>query len=372
MTANKSIKKPPKAPKRRSLLALLRHRFPEKFHRPLIRNWRRLRSAWQINSGEWKWLEGKPMPLSVLNRSLWRSANPSSSYYALLFLSGVISVLGLLAGSTATIIGAMIVAPLMGPITGIAFAMSIGNRRLLKRAGLALLTGCLMTVGSAYLFTTLLGLNTLNEEITSRIRPTLLDLVIALAAGAAGSYAKTRRDVADALPGVAIAVALVPPLSVIGIGLSLADTDVALGSTLLFLTNLAGIILSGGIVFIWQEYGSLSRAKNGLLVAAITLSGLGIPLGFSLRELVIEERARSAVSSLIRDRTPFGGTDIRRLRIDSDDGGLLVQLEVAAPRDSISAEQVRLVHQLLQQELDRPIDFRVRILPIQAYDISSE
>ena len=109
--------------------------------------------------------------------------------------------MGLLAGSTATIIGAMIVAPLMGPITGIAFSLSVGNRRLLKRSGVSLLMGCLLTVATAYIFAHTFDLNNLNPEITSRIKPTLIDLVIALAAGAAGSFAKTRRGVADALPG---------------------------------------------------------------------------------------------------------------------------------------------------------------------------
>ncbi|MEO0459045.1 MAG: TIGR00341 family protein, partial [Cyanobacteria bacterium P01_A01_bin.114] len=225
--------------KRRPLIVLLRYYLPQLIHRPIIRGYRRFLSLWNINSGDWHWLEGKPVSLTALNRSLWRSADPSGNYFILLFLSGVISTMGLLAGSTATIIGAMIVAPLMGPITGIAFALSVGNRRLLKRAGLSLLMGCLLTVATAYLLAAMIGLNAFNGEITSRTSPTLIDLVIARAAGAAGSFAKTRRGVADALPGVAIAVALVPPLSVIGIGLALASQSVTVGSTVLFTTNLA-------------------------------------------------------------------------------------------------------------------------------------
>ena len=315
--------------KRRSLLALIRHYFPEGIHAPIIRTYRRLSTIWNINSGDWHWLEGRPLSLKALNRSLWRSAEPSSNYFTLLFLSGVISTMGLLAGSTATIIGAMIVAPLMGPITGIAFSLSVGNRRLLKRSGVSLLLGCLLTVITAYLFANIFDLNSLNQEVTSRIKPTLIDLVIALAAGAAGSFAKTRRGVADALPGVAIAVALVPPLSVIGIGLALPSDTVTLGATILFITNLVGIIFSGVLVFVWQEYGSLTRAKNGLLMAALTLTVLAIPLGLSLKDLVVEAKTRSLVSSLIRRRTvTFSETDIRRLQVDVDDGQLMVFLEV--------------------------------------------
>ena len=373
-TATPSDKKPSKTPsstfRRRPLLVLLRHYSPETVHSPVVRFCRRISAIWNVNSGDWQWLQGKPLSLKALNRNLWRSAEPSSNYITLLFLSGVISTMGLLAGSTATIIGAMIVAPLMGPITGIAFALSVGNRRLLKRSGMSLLVGCLLTVATAYVFARTFDLNSLNPEITSRIQPTLIDLVIALAAGAAGAFAKTRRGVADALPGVAIAVALVPPLSVIGIGLALPSDSVTIGSTVLFTTNLVGIIFSGVLVFVWQEYGSLSRAKGGLLIATLTLTGLAIPLGFSLKDLLVEAKTRSLVSNLIRRRTvTFGQTDIRRLQVDAEDRHLVVSLEVAAPNQSISNRQIELVHGFLESQLNRPINLDVRIIPVEFYQI---
>ena len=125
-------------------LALVRYYAPPHIHRRITRITRRLNQILAINSGNWHWMANTPRPLKSLNRSLWRSADPSFSYYMMLFLSGVISTLGLLAGSTAAIIGAMIVAPLMGPITGMAFAITMGNRRLLKRSGLAVVTGGLL------------------------------------------------------------------------------------------------------------------------------------------------------------------------------------------------------------------------------------
>ena len=359
-------------PKHRSPMVLLRRYLPQVVHRPIIRSFRKVVTLWKVNSGDWKWLEGKPISLTALNRNLWRSANPSSSYFILIFLSGVISTMGLLAGSTATIIGAMIVAPLMGPIMGIAFALSIGNRRLLKRSSLALFLGCVLTVTTAYLLTLLIDLDAFNAEITSRISPTLMDLIIALAAGAAGAFAQTRREVADAIPGVAIAVALIPPLSVIGIGLALPSGSVALGSTVLFLTNLASIIFSGALVFVWQKYGSLVRAKGGLLVTILTLCGLAIPLIFSLRDLVIEAETRSLVSNLIRRQTvTFGNTNIRTLRVESVSRQLKVDLEVAAPEASISDRQVQLVREFLEDELRRPIDLTVWVIPIEILESSS-
>ncbi|MEL6816593.1 MAG: TIGR00341 family protein [Cyanobacteria bacterium J06598_3] len=353
-------------------LVLIRYYLPPVIHRPVIQVSRQLKRQLAMNSGDWHWMANNPLPLKSLNRSLWREADPSFNYFIMLFLSGVIAALGLLAGSTAAIIGAMIVAPLMGPITAMAFAITMGNRRLLKRSGWAVITGGLLTVGTAYFITTLVGLSTLNPEILERTRPTLIDLAIGLAAGAAGAFAKTRKGVADALPGVAIAVALVPPLSVIGIGLAFGDRAVIAGSTLLFATNLAGIILSGGLVFIWQDYGSLKRARQGLTTSILVLCLLGIPLGLSLRELIVEERARSLVSALIRRQTEtFKNTDIRRLRVNAEGDILKVDLEVAASPNSISENQVSLVHQLLERTLERSIQLEVQVFPVQEFSVPS-
>jgi hypothetical protein len=107
---------------------------------------RQKRKLWLSNSGDWHWLHSKPATVASLNRLLWRESVPSFSFFVMLTLSGVISTLGLLLGSTATVIGAMIIAPLMGPIIGIAYAIAISNRRLMKRAAVTLLWGTLATV----------------------------------------------------------------------------------------------------------------------------------------------------------------------------------------------------------------------------------
>lgn len=324
------------------------------------------------NSGEWKWLVEKPVTIASLNRSLWRGANPSLNYYALLFFSAVISVLGLLADSAATIIGAMIVAPLMGPIIGIAFAMVVNNRRLLKRSTLALSTGMVLTVGTAVVICQLVGIGTLNSEVVARVRPNLMDLGVALAAGAAGAFAKSRRGIADALPGVAIAVALVPPLSVIGIGIALGSRSVTMGSSLLFVTNLTGIVLSGGLVFIWQRYSSLDKAQKGLTLTLAALLLIVVPLGFSFSNLVLREQARRSVNTLIRRRTlTFSASDIRLLEVQREGNILVVNLEVAAPLGSISAQQVDLVQNFLERELNEPITLKVRIFPVNEFEASA-
>ena len=133
---------------------------------------------------------------------------------------------------------------------------------------------------------------------------------------------------------------------------------------------MGGIILSSGLVFIWQDYGSVRRAKKGLTVSTIVVCLLGIPLGFSMRDLIIEEKTRASISRLVRFETStFQDTDIRRLKVDSRGNNLLVTLEVAAPEGTVSEQQINTVHNFLEQELERPISLDVSIFPVQEYSI---
>ncbi len=323
---------------------------------------------WESNSGDWPWLAEKPMQIAGINRSLWRGAVPSISFYVLLSLSGVIATFGLLANSAATIIGAMIVAPLMGPIIAIAYSIVAGNQRLLKRSLFTLIKGILLTVAIAFLITKGVGIRTLGSEVAGRVSPTLLDMGVALAAGAAGSYAKSRRSIADALPGVAIAVALVPPLSVVGIGLAMNSQSVAVGSSLLFLANLTGIIFSGALVFLSQGYGSLQKARQGLLVSITGIIILGLPLSFSLQTLLIQEQARRQISYLLYNKTQtFSNTKIRSIKVRREGEELFVDMEVAAPFGLITKKQMQEVHKFLEVELKKPLNFQVQIVPTQQY-----
>ncbi|MEL6462439.1 MAG: DUF389 domain-containing protein [Cyanobacteria bacterium J06621_15] len=328
----------------------------------------KLTELWNSNSGDWHWLSEKPMPIAGINRKLWRGAVPSLSFYALLSFSAVISTFGLLANSAATIIGAMIIAPLMGPIIAMAYSIVSGNQRLLKRSSFTLFKGVLLTVIISIVITRLVGIRTFGSEIMGRTSPTLLDLGVALAAGGAGGFALTRRSIANALPGVAISVALVPPLSVVGIGLGMASNSVAIGSGLLFLANLAGIIFSGSLVFLAHNYGSLEKARHGLVISVFSLIILALPLGVSLQTFLIEERTRRHVEYLLYRRTiTFSDSDIRRIKVRRDGERLLVDMEIAIPFDSLSDNQVRLVRDFLQNNLKKPITLNVKVIPTQQY-----
>ncbi|MGF1480032.1 MAG: TIGR00341 family protein [Cyanophyceae cyanobacterium] len=332
----------------------------------------RLAEFWNSHSGDWHWLIENPRPIASINRHLWRLSVPSFSFYFLQTLSAIIATLGLLADSVAIIIGAMIIAPLMGPIIGIAYSMVVANRRLLRRSILTLLKGVILTVVTAFLTATLIGLRAPNSEILARANPTLIDLGVALAAGAAGAFANSRRSIAEALPGVAIAVALAPPLSVVGIGLSIGEERLYLGALLLFATNLVGIIFSGGLVFLLHRYGNVERAKKGLLISVVALCLLGLPLGFSLNKILVKENVRRHVGELIRYQSAtFSRTEIMGVSVEPQGQTISVELEVAAPLDSISDEDIKKARDFLVKELDKSISLKVQVFPVKTLEVPS-
>ncbi|HTY15555.1 MAG TPA: TIGR00341 family protein [Methanoregulaceae archaeon] len=185
--------------------------------------------------------EGEKRPRKIANFSV------------LLGLATVIATYGIITDSTATVIGAMIVAPLMTPIMATGAAISMGSsKRAISSIALVIL-GVLGVILFAVVLTAiaqghLISL-TENSQITSRVRPGLLDLFIALAAGAAGAFAIGRQEIADSLAGVAIAISLVPPLCVVGISLYFGDIIYAGGAFLLFLTNFMAILVAGMATF---------------------------------------------------------------------------------------------------------------------------
>ena len=328
----------------------------------------KVKKIWDAESGDWDWLKEKPLPVKAINRNLWRLSVPTFTYHFMLGMSAIIATLGLLANSVAIIIGAMIVAPLMGPIVGMGYSIATGNRKLLRRSSFTLLKGVVLTIAISWFVALLIGLEAVNTEILARSNPTLIDFGIAMAAGAAGAFANTRRSIATAMPGVAIAVALVPPLSVVGIGLSLGDFVLARGSLLLFVTNLVCIVFFGGLVFIFQSYGALFKAKQGLIFSIITLTLLAFPLSFSMRSLLTEKNLRFRVREIITEKTEtFTSSNIESVRVAQKSDSIEILIELYAPNKSLSPQKINKVANLLAKELERAIELNIRVIPVNHY-----
>ena len=185
----------------------------------------------------------------------------------LLGLSVIIASFGILSDSTAVVIGGMLIAPLMTPVLGMAAASVMGWPRRLGSALLQVAIASAGAVALAWLVASFMPEGVyalvLPDELTSRTEPTMQDLGIAIAAGAAGAYVLVHKESVSALPGVAVAVALVPPLAVVGISLGLGNYDDAGGALLLYLTNLAGIVLAAMVVFVLTGFVPVLQAERG-------------------------------------------------------------------------------------------------------------
>ncbi len=214
-------------------------------------------------------------------------------FTALMMLSTLIAVLGILADSTAVVIGAMLVAPLMSPILGLSVAVVMGwPRRALRQSAIAA-TGATGAIALASLTSLVFpgSPNPLPAELMARTSPNLLDLGVALVAGAAGAYSQARRQAADAITGVAVAVALVPPLAVVGITLQLGEWKLALGSFLLFLANVVGIILAASVTFVACGLVPAARLGKNMVAPGLRLALLAallmiIPLHLSRQQVL--------------------------------------------------------------------------------------
>ena len=169
--------------------------------------------------GDWRHLVEKPISAEEVERAVEQGSIPAYAFYFMLASSTVIATFGLLANSAAVIIGAMIVAPLMSPIISMSYWIVAGRGALTMRPRLTVVTGTLLTIGVAFVFTEAIGWKLAGLKIVARMKPSLLYLGVALAASVAAAFAYTRPNASSALAGIAIAVVLVPPLCTVGIAM---------------------------------------------------------------------------------------------------------------------------------------------------------
>ena len=235
-------------------------------------------------------------------RRLAVGARPSIDYYIMVFLSSIIATLGLLLNSPAVIIGAMLVAPLMTPLIATSLGIATGNRTILFKAIEASLKGLILAVIISYLMTWLFPPESIGVEILSRTKPSLLDLLIAMASGMAGAYALAHGSVRAALPGVAIAAALMPPACVIGISLAQSQGNNAFGALLLFTANLIGISFAAGVILLFlglhpEHREHYRKTTTTIISSLLTLLSIGIILFFIGRSSLNQRNFQNNVIS---------------------------------------------------------------------------
>ncbi len=213
----------------------------------------------------------------------------SGSYLLMLASSCLVALLGLLTNSVAVVIGAMLISPLMGPIFTVGLAFTLGDLRLARKVLRIIVISILLSILIAACFTILSPLKAPTAEILSRTRPNLYDLLIAGIAGAAGAYALcAKKNYLFVTTGVAVATAVIPPLSVVGYGVGTGQFTLAVGGFLLFFTNLVAIVISSDLVFHLFRFratmveGAEYPIRRRYLILGIVLALVSIPLVITL------------------------------------------------------------------------------------------
>jgi uncharacterized hydrophobic protein (TIGR00271 family) len=242
-----------------------------------------------------------------LYRSILDSSHLDLEYVSMLAFAGLIALFGLLQNSVAVIIGAMLISPLMNPILAAALALILGDWSLGRRAASALAWSIGGVIALTCLVAWLTPLKQVTPEILARTNPNLLDLLIAVLAGLAGTLALRGGPVSlTIIPGVAIAVAVIPPLAVVGFSLSTRHGAMAWGGFLLFITNLVSILISAALVFRLMGFAPHERTEEGraklrkrIAVSTLVLIILAVPLMQTLRRAVTQIGLHTEIQNMI-------------------------------------------------------------------------
>ncbi len=338
-------------------------------HKGLLRFW--MQRFWDTLSQAFPTLDSEDQ-IDIYKR-VERGVQPDMDFFVMMGLSTTIGTIGLLLNSGAVIIGAMLVAPLLTPFLTFSLAVATGDFRLVGLALESSLKGVFLAIGLAVAIASLAPFPAdpiALSEIASRTQPNLLDLGVALAAGAAGAYALGRKEVAAALPGVAISAALVPPLAVVGIGLSTGEFERAAGAALLVLTNLIAITLAGAVTLLLLGFRpSPQRESKALfrtgLAATVLLSALiFIPLTTELNRGVRRSSMEQRVVTTLQGQfEKIGDARVVDVQVQDADGALQVMATVHLTGEVQDVRRLPLVD-ALESQTERSVDLSLLLIPL--------
>ena len=306
-----------------------------------------------------------------------RDAGLDEVFVVLTLGATAIATLGLLSNSAAVVIGAMIIAPWITPLRATAFGILRGRLKLVGRGLFTLLVGALLSVGLSLLLGLLAGLPDFGSEVMARTAPSLLDLGIALVAGVIAVYARLRSEAVSSMAGTAIAVALVPPVCVLGLLLSAGHWDDARGAGLLYLTNLFGI-LTGCLAMLakwgpgFRHYARRSRlsvVSLGLTaLLLVPLSSGFIDLVRNAREELLQRQITETIQRLLVRETVTVGQNARldSLSIDWTQNPPLIRLVLrTADPDQPTPKQVAELQRLINKRQQLRFRLVVERSPIE-------
>ena len=287
-------------------------------------------------------------------------------FSVLMFLSSMVAAVGLLQNSAAVVIGAMMIAPLMSPIMGVAASLVMGWGLRLAQGLLLVATSALGAVAIGWMFAAMLSPSGagLPAEVVARCSPDIRDLLVALGAGAAGAFATVHKKISVALPGVAVAVAVVPPLAAVGVLLGRGQPELARGAALLFVTNLVGIVLMAAVVFLLSglvpRYTFRERRAQILAsLAAAAALAVGVALVLIPKFVALTGHARDLQTATATITNMLGpGNNLGRITTSGD----TVRAEIVGPTQPPALQDVAVK---LTSALGRPVTVQLGWIPVQ-------
>jgi len=292
------------------------------------------------------------------------SSSPDFDFFLLVILSSIIATSGLLTNSPAVIIGAMLVAPLMSPILGLGLASLTGDAAFFRNAGIALARGAAIAILIATILTLFnrllpfLPLQELPSEVLARIRPTPIDLTIALAGGMAAAFALAMPSISAALPGVAIATALMPPLCTVGVGIAMGRWDVAGGALLLFITNAVTIAFAAMLVFsavgfsVKREEGRI--VPRALVVTAVFTLVLLVPLSWLSVRFFRDATDNRLIEEVVKSEIDQYGAELANFNVTKQNDTFQINLTVRTS-EPLRYEDVTQLQKDIALRLQKPV-----------------
>ena len=311
------------------------------------------------------------------------NALPSRMYFIMNILSAIIASYGLVTNSAAVVIGAMLVAMMLGPITGVALAIIDHRMPLLRRSIITVIIGVSLVIMVGFIIGWLHKDQPLTAEILSRTQPTSMDLMIALAGGTAGAYAMVSPHLSVAVVGVAVATALVPPLAASGILFANGELQLGFGALLLAITNIIAIQFTNALV-LWilgfrrlvdDDYQSntyltfLQRNAITLLL----LGGLGTYLTINLQTNAKQQAFENNVKEAISEHFSDQGNVLTNTQFDKNNGFQIIRAVIRG-ESSPNSEDVQQIESVITKDMKEnfpkylPIKLQLRYLPVQVIE----
>ena len=311
------------------------------------------------------------------------NALPSKMYFVMNILSAIIASYGLVTNSAAVVIGAMLVAMMLGPITGVALAIIDHRMPLLRKSLITVFLGISLVVLVGFIVGWLHKDQPLTVEILSRTQPTSMDLMIALAGGTAGAYAMVSPHLSVAVVGVAVATALVPPLAASGILFANGEMQMGLGALLLALTNIIAIQFTNALV-LWllgfrrlvdDDYKSstywtfLRRNAVTLLLLGVLGTYLTINLQTNAKQQGFESSVKETINSYFSDK----GNVLTNTQFDKDTSHQVVRAVIRG-ETTPTFYDVRQIEAIISKDMAEhfpdylPIKLQLRYMPVQVIE----